>query len=194
MSFGPASVTRFMRRVTTALENEIGQLRPLQHAVDLATRAIPTQVGNQMRAAALRARGIEVGRGTLVYGPPEFSSGQMGAFAKMVIGDDCVIDAGCAFELGEAITIGNRVTLGYNVMIITTSHELGPREHRAGEVVRSAVRIEDGVWIGPRSIVLPGVTIGAGAVVDASSVVNKNVAPNTRVRGTPARQVEELAP
>jgi maltose O-acetyltransferase len=112
----------------------------------------------------------------------------------MTIGKNCVIDIGCSFELGEAIAIGDNVTLGNNVMVITTTHELGPREHRAGAVVSNPVQIETGAWIGPRSVILPGVTIGAGAIVDAGSVVNKTVAPNTRVRGTPAKVVEELAP
>jgi maltose O-acetyltransferase len=54
------------------------------------------------------------------------------------------------------------------------------------------VKIEDGAMIGPRCTILPGVTVGAGAVVDAGSVVNKSVPPNARVRGIPAKQVEEL--
>jgi acetyltransferase-like isoleucine patch superfamily enzyme len=41
-------------------------------------------------------------------------------------------------------------------------------------------------------VILPGVTVGAGAIVTAGALVNKDVAPNTRVAGTPAKQVEEL--
>ena len=59
-------------------------------------------------------------------------------------------------------------------------------------MTRSAVRVEDGVVIGARCVVLPGVTIGAGAVIDPGSVVNKSVPPNVRMRGIPAKKVEEL--
>ncbi|NTU77964.1 MAG: acyltransferase [Chloroflexales bacterium] len=79
-------------------------------------------------------------------------------------------------------------------MILTSSHEIGPREHRAGEVMRAAVLIGDGAWLGPRSIILPGVTIGPGAIVTAGALVNKNVPPHTRVAGAPAKVVEELDP
>ena len=111
----------------------------------------------------------------------------------MSIGKDCVIGRGCSFELGEWVRIGSRVTLGDEVMIITTTHELGPRDHRAGPLVRTSVTVEDGAWIGPRCVILPGVTVGSGAIVEAGSVVNKNVPANARVRGTPARVVERLA-
>jgi maltose O-acetyltransferase len=135
-----------------------------------------------------------VGEGTVVYGAPEIASAEDAGFAKMTIGDDCVIHVGCLFELGDTVTIGNRVTLGNGVMVITTTHQLGPKDHRAGLRIRHPVVIEDGAWIGARSVILPGVTVGAGAIVDAGTTVNKSVPPNTRVRGTPAKVVEELAP
>jgi maltose O-acetyltransferase len=74
-------------------------------------------------------------------------------------------------------------------MILTTSHKLGPSAHRAGKHDLLPVEIGDGAWIGARATILPGVTIGRGAVVSAGSVVNKNVPPNSIVAGTPARVV-----
>jgi len=189
-----AALSLWVRRIANTLEEELTQLRPLDHALNVVARAIPLGVGGELRVLTVRARGIKVGEGTVVHGPPEFSGGESGAHGKMVIGSHCIIDIGCSFEMGETIVIGDHVTIGHDVMILTTTHELGPREHRAGTVVRSSVQIEDGAWIGPRSVILPGVTVGAGAIVDPGSVVNKNVAPNTRVRGTPARLAEELAP
>ena len=61
-------------------------------------------------------------------------------------------------------------------------------------MICSPVIIEDGVWIGARSVILPGVTIGAGAVINPGAVVNKDVPANTRVGGTPAKKVESFEP
>ena len=68
-------------------------------------------------------------------------------------------------------------------MILANSHELGPSESRAGSVVGLPVSIGDGVWIGARTTVLPGVTIGPGAIVAAGSVVNRDVEADTMVAG-----------
>jgi maltose O-acetyltransferase len=56
------------------------------------------------------------------------------------------------------------------------------------------VRIGDRVWIAYRAIILPGVTIGEGAVVGAGSVVTKDVEPYTIVAGNPARVVNKRSP
>jgi len=181
-------------RLRTILQEEAAELRPRQHALSAVSKMLPRHVGSGVRASLLRLRGVTVGEGTLVHDTPLLTGGTADSIRKLSIGKDCVIDIGCAFELGDELTIGDRVTIGHQVMIITTTHELGTREHRAGALVRQPVRIGDGALIGPRSVVLPGVVIGEGAIVDAGSVVNKSVAPHTRVRGIPARQVEELTP
>jgi acetyltransferase-like isoleucine patch superfamily enzyme len=54
------------------------------------------------------------------------------------------------------------------------------------------VVVRRGAWLRARSIVLPGVTVGEGAIVEAGAVVNKDVAPHTRVGGIPAVQLEVL--
>jgi acetyltransferase-like isoleucine patch superfamily enzyme len=72
------------------------------------------------------------------------------------------------------------------VMILAGTHDIhAPRFND----VAGFVAIEDHVWIGARAIVLPGITLGRGAVVAAGSVVTKNVAPMTIVAGVPAKPV-----
>jgi maltose O-acetyltransferase len=182
----------FAERLKGAFFLEFGNIRPRQHLFSVISRALPDNSGAELRAQLLRLRGITVGSRTVLLGTPEVTGGESRGFERLSIGDDCVIEAGCAFEVGETIAIGNRVTIGYQCLIITTTHEIGPREHRCGTMTRSAVRVEDGVVIGPRCVVLPGVTIGAGAVIDPGSVVNKSVPPNVRMRGIPAKKVEDL--
>jgi acetyltransferase-like isoleucine patch superfamily enzyme len=96
---------------------------------------------------------------------------------------------GLTLDLGAEIFIGDRVYIGHEVMILTSSHKLGPSFHRAGIDNLLPVRIGDGAWICARATLLPGVTVGAGAVVSAGAVVNKDVPPNSIVSGSPARVI-----
>lgn len=180
------------RKVFTVLKAEVDQIRPRQHFFSFVSRVIPRDTGNEARATLLRARGIHIGEGTQVRSTPTFTGGEARGFDKFSTGRDCVIGLDCSFEVGTTITLGDQVTLGHQVLIITTTHQLGPREHRAGDVVRNPVKVENGAWIGSRCVILPGVTIGEGAIVEPGSVVTKDVAPHTRVSGIPAKLVEEL--
>lgn len=193
MSVSDGERPSLVKKVLSVLKTEFDQIRPQQHAFSLISRAIPRNMGNGLRASLLRARGIRVGEGTMLQDTPRFTGGEARGFDKFEIGKDCLVGLECSFEVGSTITIGDRVTIGHQVLIITTTHELGTREHRAGEGVRNPVKVEDEAWIGARSVILPGVTIGAGAIVEPGSVVNKDVAPRVRVRGIPARPVEDPA-
>jgi len=192
MSAPPSTRSSLAKKLFVVLKSELDQIRPRQHLFSLLSKAIPRDTGNELRASLLRARGIHVGEGTEVRDTPRFTGGEARGFDKFSTGKNCVIGLDCSFEVGATISLGDRVTIGHQVLIITTTHELGPREHRAGTPVRNPVKVEDGAWIGSRCIILPGVTIGAGAIVEPGSVVNKDVAAHTRVRGTPAKVVEEL--
>ena len=160
-------------------------------ALSLANALLPKRNAARVRAGLLRLIGIPVGDGTELQGLPKIT-GSEALFANLVIGAGCMIDINCTFDLEEKITIGDRVALDPEVMLLTSTHELASRVHRAGPLVRNPVVIEAGAWLGARSIVLPGVTIGAGAIVNPGAVVNKDVLPHTRVGGIPAVQLEVL--
>ncbi|WP_461453691.1 acyltransferase [Mucilaginibacter sp.] len=84
------------------------------------------------------------------------------------------------------LTIGNNVNISTQVVIWTLHHDYNsPDFAQAG----SPVIIEDYVWLCSRAIILPGVTIGEGAVVAAGAVVTKNVEPYTVVGGVPAKYI-----
>ena len=170
---------------------ELFGLHPRLHALTLAASVLPRRNAARVRARLFALAGFSIGEGTCLNSSPRLS-GSSGLFSKLVIGRDCRIDEDCAFDLEETITIGDRVAIGPGVIILTSTHELGPRERRAGAVVKTPVVIEDGALLGARSIILPGVTIGAGAVVNPGAVVNKDVAPHTRVGGAPAVHIESL--
>lgn len=91
------------------------------------------------------------------------------------------------------VTIKDNCDIGHEVSFITGSHEIGNSERRAGKGTAASITVEEGCWIGARTIILGGVTIGKGAIVAAGSVVTDNVPPNTLVAGVPAK-VKRILP
>lgn len=144
-----------------------------------------THLPPRARTALYRAAGIEC-RTTKV------------APGLWVHSDQLVIDVGafvgwrCQIHNQARVTLGARSFLGPEVMLVTTDHEIGPPEHRAGPLVAAPITIGPGAWIGTRATVLPGVTVGAGAVVAAGSVVTRDCEPNGLYAGVPAVRKRDL--
>lgn len=171
-----------------------------------------------------RARCDEVGPGLLLYGGYPYLYGdlhlRLGAHCKLssqtslvaghlfdsptlTIGDHSNIGAGVVISVCQEVTIGAHVRVSNGVMIAdnpghpTDAVERRTRPVRPEQV--KPVRIGDDVWIGSHAIILPGVTIGDGAIVAAGAVVTRDVEAGTVVAGNPARvvrhlEVEEVAP
>ncbi|MCF6410223.1 acyltransferase [Pseudalkalibacillus salsuginis] len=99
--------------------------------------------------------------------------GEQTAFALMVMVD---------IMFPERISVGRNAIIGYNTTILT--HEYLIKEYRLGNV-----NIGDEVMIGANSTILPGVTIGEGAVVSAGTLVHKDVEPGSFVGGNPMRLI-----
>jgi acetyltransferase-like isoleucine patch superfamily enzyme len=99
------------------------------------------------------------------------------------IGKGCSIGTAVILETShpQLIHIGSNVTIGIRATVIAHFRDLAQR--------RPSVLIEDDVFIGPGTIILPNVTIGLGAVVTAGSVVTRSVAPMTMVQGNPATMI-----
>lgn len=106
------------------------------------------------------------------------------------IGERCFIQQCCTFFGRGGIEIGNDVFIGPKVNLITINHDVNP-DNRSATYGRHII-IEDKVWIGINSTILPGVRIGYGAIVGAGSVVTKNVEPMTIVAGNPARVIKKI--
>ncbi len=109
---------------------------------------------------------------------------------RLSIGDGTGI-SGSSIYAAREISIGARVRIGSGCLIMDNdAHPLDPVDRDAGRPpVTAPVRIDDDAFIGARSIVLKGVTIGRAAVVGAGSVVTKDVSPFTIVAGNPARAI-----
>lgn len=109
--------------------------------------------------------------------------------AELDIGNNVFINQGANICANKSIIVGNNVHIADLVMI----HDTNFHEVEEGEgVTTKAIKIEDNVWIGARSIILPGVKIGKNSVVAAGSVVTKNVPKNSLVAGVPAKVLKNL--
>jgi len=160
-------------------------------ALTAAASLLPAHGAAHNRARLFAKAGFRVGAGTLFHGTPRIS-GNSDLFDKLTLGVDCVIGESCTFGLEERIAIGDRVVIGPGVMLLTTSSAPALDAQSVGPAAQAAIVIGDGALLGARSVVLPGVTVGRGAVITPGSVVDKDVLPNTRVGGVPARQIEVL--
>ena len=89
---------------------------------------------------------------------------------------------------GGGVHIGKNVCISEDTKILTSSHDVASPTF---DLVRRPVFINDSVWIAMSAIILPGVTIGEGAVVAAGAVVTKDVEPWTVVAGNPAREIRK---
>lgn len=106
---------------------------------------------------------------------------------KIEIGNRSYIGDRTEIHAGECVKIGNEVNIAWDCNILD-------RDYHAFNAEKEQIRpvtINDRVWIGARSIVLKGVTIGEGAVVAAGSVVIKDVPKGCLVGGNPARVIKE---
>jgi maltose O-acetyltransferase len=157
----------------------------------VVSRALPQFSFNRTRTAALRALGIRIGARSLIMGPLDLTGAGTGV-GRLSIGEDTFITGPLHVDLGGSVRIGNWVRIGHHVVLLTQNHEIGPPEFRCGSTVMSPIDIGDGVWIASRVTILPGVSVGKGAVVAAGAVVTRNVAPHTFVAGVPAKFVKNL--
>jgi acetyltransferase-like isoleucine patch superfamily enzyme len=113
------------------------------------------------------------------------------------IGDNTGIGHGCSFTIGKLISIGKNCNLSGSIEIMdSNAHRTDPTsrwklEPPTPEEVRPVI-IRDGVWIGQRCIIFPGVKIGEGSVIGAGSIVRSHVPAYSVVAGNPAKVMFRL--
>lgn len=124
----------------------------------------------QFRASVWRKSGVKIGK-------------------RVYIGNLVYFDG----EYPELITIEDDVSIGPSVLIL--SHSGASPFHQQTGIFNQPpkpVLLKRGSWLGSGSIILPGVTVGIGAIVAAGAVVSKNVPNYSVAAGNPARVVSKL--
>lgn len=158
-----------------------------QTAWDVVTNTFVSSpfVPRPVRWLLLRALGMNVSRSAIE------ASGYYGS-RRISIGRGTFVNRQAFLDGSDEIRIGARCQIGMQVMILTGSHEIGTPAQRGSGSVHEPVTIGDGVWVGARAMILPGVTIGNGAVIAAGAVVTRACLANVLYGGVPARPIREL--
>lgn len=138
---------------------------------------------HHVRRFFYRLAGVQIGKGSTIHMGARFFDP-----SKIKIGEDSIIGEGVLLDGRAKLTIGNHVDIASEVMIYNSEHNVQSENFNSTD---EPVTIDDFVFIGPRAIILPGVTIGQGGVVAAGAVVTKNVDPYTIVGGVPAKIIGE---
>lgn len=105
------------------------------------------------------------------------------------LADRVYINAGAVFLDSGPVHIGEGSMLGPGVHIYCADHH--PDAVKRGQGIERALPVTIGcdVWIGGAAVLLPGVTVGDGAIVGAGAVVRGHVPAGMRVAGVPAREI-----
>jgi acetyltransferase-like isoleucine patch superfamily enzyme len=138
---------------------------------------------HHLRRFIYKCLGLKMGKRNVFHFGTEIRD-----IAKIKMGDSNIIGDNALLDGRQGLILGNNVNLSSNVSIYTLQHD-----HRTPNFgsVGGKVVIGDRAWLSSNVIVLPGVTIGEGAVCCAGCVVAKDVEPYTVVAGIPAKKVNE---
>lgn len=133
-------------------------------------------------ARAMRRKARKLGVGTICYGP-------VGISRYCTIGDYTTWGKNVKVYGEGEVFVGNHSGMAEDTVVYTQNHDYDHDDKLpfGGRYVVKPVTIGDYVWIGMRCFILPGATIGEGAVIQAGSVVQGNIPPCAIAGGNPAR-------
>ena len=131
----------------------------------------------------LRSFGAKIGDGLIIKPKVRIKNPW-----RLIIGNHCWIGESVWIDNLEDVTIGNNVSLSQGAMLLTGNHDytLIDFSYRLGKIV-----LEDGVWIGARAVVCPGVVCKSHSILTVNSVANKQLKELGIYSGNPAVWVRE---
>lgn len=157
-----------------------------RQALVAALNAVP-EARSQERRAGLEQLLAAIGEETQIRAPFYCDWGD-----GIEIGARCFLNFNCTLLDGAPIAIGDECLFGPGVQLITATHPLDPARRRAALEQALPITLADGVWLGAGALVLPGVSIGANAVVGAGAVVTRDLPAGVLAVGNPARAIRAV--
>ena len=109
-------------------------------------------------------------------------------FHEVKIGKNVIVMNGCLMMAAGGISIGDETQISAHVQLISNNHDLDDRN----VITCKPITIGKRVWVGAGATILPRITIGDNSVVDAGSVVTRDVPADTIVAGNPARFIKRI--
>ena len=140
-----------------------------------------------LRARMLRLAGVDCALTARIIASARIVMTNISIGQDTFIGHQALITG----DHDSTIIIGSNVDIAPRVVILSGTHELDMvSDHTAGKGAGGEVCIQDGVWIGANSTILPGVTIGRKSVIGAGSVVTRDIPPLCVAAGNPCRPIK----
>lgn len=146
------------------------------------------KIFNLFKVYFLKIQGAKVGRKITFYPGIKIIPAK-----NLILGDQVDLSWGVILATSGGIKIGDRSLIGFHTHIISVNHAIPSKPEKIfySGYTNKQITIENDVWIGSHCVILPGVTIGEGAIVAAGSIVTKDVLPFTIVGGVPAKLIKE---
>lgn len=138
------------------------------------------------KLALLRLFGARIGRGVVLKPHVRIKFPW-----RLTVGDHVWIGQGVWIDNLAQVTIGSHSCLSQEAYLCTGSHD---HKSASFDLIVAPITLSAGSWIGARSVLLPGKTVGINAIVAAGSVVTSDVPADTIVGGNPARKIGSRVP
>lgn len=144
----------------------------------------PLPWASALRCALLRAFGASIGNGVVIRGNVNITFPW-----RLTVGDDVWIGEEVLILSLAQVTIESNVCISQRAFLCTGSHDHGKETF---DLITKPITLHEGSWVSAMAFIGPGVELGRGSRVSAGSVVSRNVAEFTAVRGNPAVVAKEL--
>jgi len=138
---------------------------------------------SSVKKGLLKAFGAKMGKGVVLK--PRVSVKYPW---KLTIGDYCWIGENVWIDNLTQVTLGNNVCLSQGAMLLTGNHDYSKTTF---DLMVREIHLEDGVWIGAKALVCPGITCKTHAVLAAMSVANRDLEAYSIYQGNPAVFIKE---
>ena len=136
-----------------------------------------------IKIALLRLFGAKIGKGLVIKNNVTIKSPW-----NLVMGEYCWLGEGCWIDNLDRVVIGSNVCISQGAMLLTGNHDytISSMPYR-----NASIHIEDGAWIGAKTVVCPGVTVHRNAVLTVGSIATREMEKNGMYQGNPAVKIRE---